>query len=128
METTPAPACLTDVLPSEVLSLVLYHVSLAHHIGRVALTSRAVSIAARNAIKARSFSSEIVTLAGHTYKVMGVAAAPDGRIITGADDHIVKVWRDGVCERTVQAHTDWVRAVACCRAERASSAPRKTAL
>ena len=36
--------------------------------------------------------------------VRGVAAAPDGRIITGSYDHTVKVWRDGACERTIQAH------------------------
>ena len=29
---------------------------------------------------------------------------PDGRIITGSDDNTVRVWRDGVCERTIQAH------------------------
>ena len=41
-----------------------------------------------------------------------MAAAPDGRIITGSYDNTVKVWRDGACERTIQAHTDGVNAVA----------------
>ena len=35
-----------------------------------------------------------------------MAAAPDGRIITGSYDNTVKVWRDGACERTIQAHTN----------------------
>ena len=42
----------------------------------------------------------------------GVAAAPDGRIITGSDDDTVKMWRDGACERTIQAHTSGLRTVA----------------
>ena len=29
----------------------------------------------------------------------------DGRIITGSDDTTVKVWRDGACVHTIQAHT-----------------------
>ena len=41
-----------------------------------------------------------------------MAAAPDGRVITGSSDKTVKVWRDGACERTIQAHTDGVNAVA----------------
>ena len=39
-----------------------------------------------------------------------VAAAPGGRLITGSYRE-VKVWRDGACERTIQAHTGWVTAV-----------------
>ena len=37
---------------------------------------------------------------------------PDGRIITVSSDSTVKVWRDGACERTIQAHTGIVYAVA----------------
>ena len=43
--------------------------------------------------------------------VASVAAVPDGRIITGSVDDTVKVWRDGTCERTIQAHR-FVKAVA----------------
>ena len=42
----------------------------------------------------------------------GVAAAPDGRVITGSDDETVKVWRDGVCERTITGAYANVNAVA----------------
>ena len=40
-----------------------------------------------------------------------LAAVPDGRVITGSVDDTVKVWRDGACERTIQAHR-FVKAVA----------------
>jgi hypothetical protein len=50
--------------------------TLAHHIGRAAPTCKVVSVAVRNAIKMRQFSSEVVTLAGHTSSVYSVAAAP----------------------------------------------------
>ena len=52
-----------------------------------------------------------MTLAGHTNRVQSVAVAPDGRIITGSYDNTVKVWRDGVRERTIQVHTSKVNAV-----------------
>ena len=74
------------------------------------------------AMKLRRFSGEVVTLAEHTDGVLCVAAAPDGRIITGSFDYTVKVWRDGACERTIQAHTTMSGRWRCCRAERASSA------
>ena len=118
-----AQIVLTDVLPSEVLSHVLIKLSLAHEIAAVAPTCKVVSVAVRNAFKVRPFSSEVVTLAGHTDDVKCVAAAHDGRIITGSHDGTVKVWRNGACERTIQAqtvsvpgdhevHDDWVMALA----------------
>ena len=48
----------------------------------------------------------------HADRVVCVAAAPDGRVITGSADGTVNVWRDGTCERTIQAHTSWVHSVA----------------
>ena len=98
-------------LPEEVWQHIVARFTLAHHIGRAAPTCKAVSVAARNAIRVRGFSGEVVTLDGHTGRVMSVAATPGGRIITGSYDKTVKVWRDGACERTVQ-HAGWVRAVA----------------
>ena len=91
-------------LPADVLGLVLYQLPLAHDIARTGLTCRTLSDAAKIALKLRPFSSEVVTLAGHTQPVVGVAAATDGRVITGAWDSSLKIWRDGVCERTIKAY------------------------
>jgi WD40 repeat protein len=99
-------------LPADVLSLVLYQLTLAHDIAAVAPTCRVVCDAVKLAMKARPFSSEVVTLAGHGGCVRCMAAAPDGRIITGSDDRTIKVWCDGACERTIQAHTNKVEVVA----------------
>ena len=77
-------------LPTDVLSLVLYQLPLAHDIAAVAPTCHALSDAAKLAAKARPFSGEVVTLDGHVRVVRGVAAAPDGRIITGSYDRTVK--------------------------------------
>ena len=93
------------------LSLVLYQLPLAHDIALAGLTCRALCDAAKLAFKARPFSGEVVTLAGHTSHVWKVATAADDHIITGAFDSTVKVWRDGVCVRTIQAHTEAVRGV-----------------
>jgi WD40 repeat protein len=107
-----AARCLTEVLPADALGLVLYQLPLAHDIAAVAPTCRSLCDAAKLAQKLRPFSGEIVTLAGHTATVKCVAATPDGRIITGALDNTVKVWHDGVCERTIQAHSNLVYSVA----------------
>ena len=55
----------------------------------------------------------MLTLFGHTGigHVYCVDAVPDGRVITGSWDNTVKVWRNGACERTIQAHTRPLRAV-----------------
>ena len=64
-----------------VRALDLVRVQPLHHIARAAPTCKVVSVAARNAIKVRQFSGEVVTLAGHTGAgdATCVAAAPDGR-------------------------------------------------
>ena len=76
---------LTD-LPADVVQHILVRLTLAHHIARIAPTCKVVSVAARNAIKVRQFSGEVMTLAGHTDWVRCVAAADDGRIVTGSVD------------------------------------------
>ena len=62
------PKLLTD-LPADVVQHILVRLTLAHHIARTAPTCHVVSVAARNAIKVRQFSGEVVTLAGHTQEV-----------------------------------------------------------
>jgi len=94
---------LTD-LPPDVVQHIVVRIALAHHIGRAAPTCSVVSVAARNALKVRQFSGEVAVLVGH--EVSCVAVAPDGRIVTGSDDCTIKVWHDGVCERSIQAHAD----------------------
>ena len=101
------PKLLID-LPADMVQHILLRIQLAHHIARAAPTCKVVSVAVRNAIKARQFSSEVVTLAGHSVKL---AAAPDGRIITSSYNETVTVWRDGACERTIHAQAN-VNAVA----------------
>ena len=121
-----AAARLLLELPADVLGLVLYQLTLAHDIAAVAPTCHQLCDAAKLARKLRPFSGEVVTLAGHADSVHAVSAAPDGRIFTGSNDNTVKVWRDGVCVRTIKAHSYFSTPSRCCRAERASSAVRTT--
>ena len=114
---TLADEQLTDLSHDE-LALILFHLPLAHDIALAGLTCHALCAAAKLALKARPFSSEVVTLV-HTHIVNSVAAALDGRIITVPYDHMrqdephdIKVWLDGACERTIQAHTLGINAVA----------------
>ena len=115
------PAKLVTELTSDALSSVLNRLTIAHEIAAVAPTCRAFNLAVRHAIAARRFTGEVVTLAGseqrvgsegHKQAVYGVAAVPDGRILTASADSTVRVWRDGQCERTIQAHHTELRAVA----------------
>ena len=68
--------CCLTALPEDVLQHIVNFIPLAHHIARKATTCKAISVAVRNAIKARKFSTEVVTLAGHTDAVRSVAVAP----------------------------------------------------
>ena len=90
-------------LPTDALGLVLYQLPLAHDIARTGLACHVLCDAAKIALKLRPFSSEVVTLAGHTVDVRCVAVVPDGGIITGSWDRTIKVWRDGACVRSVRA-------------------------
>jgi WD40 repeat protein len=108
-----AARCLTEVLPADALSLVLYQLTLAHDIAAVAPTCHVLCNAVKLTMKLRPFSGEVVTLAGHTARIRAVAVAPAGQIITGSYDGNIKVWRDGVCERTIQhAHANDIKSVA----------------
>ena len=98
-------------LPADVLGLVLYQLTLAHDIAEVAPTCRALCEAAKLALKLRPFSGKVETLGYHDRVLQAVAAAPDGRIITGSFDKTVKIWRDGKCVRTINAHTSLIWSV-----------------
>ena len=110
-EANEQASLLCRLLP-DLQASILYQLTTAHDIAAVAPTCHALCDAAKIAFKARPFTGVVVKLAGHTRDLNGVAAAPDGRVITGSDDKTVKVWRDGVCERTIQAHDSMVEAVA----------------
>ena len=100
----PAKKLLLADLPADVVQHILVRLTLAHHIARTAPTCHVVSVAARNAIKVRRFSSDVAALAGYGLPMDCVAAGPDGRVITGWSDGTVSVWRNAACERTIPAH------------------------
>ncbi len=91
------PKLLAD-LPADVVQHILGRLTLAHHIARIAPTCKVVSVAARNAIRVRQFSSEVVTLAGpHTHKVLYLALLPDGlRFVSGSDDGTTRIAHHGL--------------------------------
>ena len=90
------PKLLTD-LPADVVQHIVVRIQLAHHIGRAAPTCKVISVAARNALKVRQFSGEVVTLAEHTGPVDCVAAAPDGlRFVSGSDDNTARIVYHGL--------------------------------
>ena len=114
---TAAPGKLAE-LPADVLGLVLYQLPLAHDIAATALTCRTFHASAKLVQKLRPFTGKVVTLAtpecnvGHKAELNCVAAAPGGRVITGADKGIVNVWRDDACVCTIEGHDAHVIAVA----------------
>jgi WD40 repeat protein len=106
------PSKLLVDLPADVVQYILLRIELAHHIARAAPTNKVISVAVRNAIRARGFSAEVVALVGHEDIVLAVAVAPDSRVITGSWCTRVKVWLNGACERTIHWHALRVNAVA----------------
>ena len=104
------PLILTD-LPADMVQHIVARMTLAHYIARAAPSCHVVSVAARNAIKVRKFSREVVMLAPCTAVLCterSTAAFPDGCLVTGDQNGVVKLWRDCACERTVltQANTN----------------------
>ena len=74
-------------LPSEILSLVLAQLCLVRNIKGVKRTCRAF----RDAAPAAEQAHRRVCFVGHFDPVYSVAAAPDGRVITGSYDYTVKL-------------------------------------
>ena len=87
-----------------------------HDIAAVAPTCRALRAA--KIAQVEPFSGEVVTLSGHVGEWRGSGARRPRH--HRSFDHTIKIWRDGACERTIQAHSD-IGAWQCCRAGRASS-------
>ena len=101
-------------LPADALGLVLYQLTLAHDIAAVAQPDVPC---ARRRCKARNEGAALLQRGrdarwAHRELCEWRGGVADGRIITGSNDKTVKVWRDGACERTIQAHTSTVWAVA----------------
>ena len=74
-------------LPSEIISLVLSQLCLVRNIKYVKRTCRAF----RDAAPAAEQAHRRVCFVGHFDPVYSVAAAPDGRVITGSYDYTVKL-------------------------------------
>ena len=73
------PKLLID-LPVDVVQHILVRMMIAHHIGRTALTCKVVSVAARNAIRARQFSSEVARWAHLLGELRGGGARRQKRL------------------------------------------------
>ena len=52
------PTTLLTDLPADVVQHIVVRLTLAHHMGRAAPTCKVVSVAVRNAVKVRPFSSQ----------------------------------------------------------------------
>ena len=105
------PNLLTD-LPADALGHVLYRLPTAFQIGGAASVNHAFCDASRLALKARPYSGEVVTLAGTPIGCAAWRRRPTAASSPARDDTTVKVWLNGACERTIEAHTDDVRGVA----------------
>ena len=82
-------------LPLDALSHVCYCLTLAHDIAVVGKSCRQMRAAALNALKARPFTGEVVTLDGHGADVNCVAVAPGPLVLTGSDEFDIIMWRGG---------------------------------
>ena len=97
-------------LPTDVLGLVLYQLTLAHDIAAVAPTCHALDDAAKLARKLRPYSGEVVTLGGTVFApISSVAAMADGRIITGESDGAYgtfRIYEGSLCVHSMAIHSD----------------------
>ena len=97
-------------LPTDVLGLVLYQLTLAHDIAAVAPTCHALDDAAKLARKLRPYSGEVVTLGGTVFApISSVAAMADGRIITGESDGAYgtfRIYEGSLCVHSMAIYSD----------------------
>ena len=118
------PKLLID-LPADVVQHIVIRLTLAHHIARIAPTSRVISVAVRNAIKVRQFSGEVRvwllngtlenTFELHTSTVLALVALPDNQhALSGSRDKTVKLFNvnDGAVVRIFKHHTEAVNCLA----------------
>ena len=100
--------------------MILFRLPLAHDIALTASTCRLLRDAARLAFKARPYIGKVVSLfhtekflmvAAHRDDVVCVAAAADGRVITGSMDRSIKVWRSSAEPRWSAVGSDPKRSV-----------------
>ena len=118
------PATLLTDLPTDVVEHIVVRLTLAHHIARIAPTCKVVSVAARNAIRVRQFSSEVVTLAGHTDSVLrtfthhtdmvtSLALLPDGlRFVSCSWDDTACIVEHGLAPTTTSSEVKMMLDVA----------------
>jgi hypothetical protein len=106
----------TESLSDDALRLVIAELP-NRELGRLAMTCRKFRDLAQEPIRERRrmcYEAE-----GECRCVVAVPDAADGRIVTASTRNELTVWmsrkgdtRDGACERTIQAHTDSISAVA----------------
>jgi len=98
-------------LPLDVQASILYHLTTAHDIAAVAPTCHSLCDAAKLALKARPFSSEVVPIPGVMTGVESAVALPDGRFIIGESFGEIRMC-NGSFVHTIHAHTDMLRGLA----------------
>ena len=98
-------------LPLDVQASILYHLTTAHDIAAVAPTCHSLCDAAKLALKARPFSSEVVPIPGVMTGVESAVALPDGRFIIGESFGAI-IMCNGSFVHTIHAHTDMLRGLA----------------
>jgi WD40 repeat protein len=106
-------------LPLDVQASILYHLTTAHDIALAGLTCHSLCDAAKLALKARPFSSEVVQIKEENqHGVERAVALPDGRFIIGTSYGEMKLWHPAVPtfvdaeDDDDYAHTDLVRGLA----------------
>jgi len=61
---------------------------------------------AKTSIRLWSVDQGTTLPAGHSRWVRAVVFSPDGQILSGSEDHTIRLWeiRTGICRQTLQGH------------------------